>query len=53
MTYKKTADVNVNVNECKLKYLLDSGYKRDIRTYGRNITAKHYMLHCCLRQAGA
>ena len=28
--------------------MLECGYKRDIRTYGRNITVKRYMPHCCL-----
>ena len=37
----------------KLAGKLEPGYERDIRTYGRNVTAKRYMLNSCLRQAGA
>ena len=44
MNSKRNTDKNVNVNlNVNLKHLLDSVYKCDICTYGRNIMAKRYV----------
>ena len=43
MNVNMQVNLHVNLNSYKLYHLLDSSYERDIRTYGRNITAKCYM----------
>ena len=52
---KRNTDVKLHLNlQVNLNLVTNVTYAHThVRTYGRNIKAKHYMPHSCLRQAGA
>ena len=54
ISYKRNADVKLHLNlQVNVNLVTNVTYARThIRTYGRNSTAKRYMPHSCLRQAG-